>query len=96
MNNNIEMSLRAHSCHEVTENPSVTFFSSANVPPAIDVIAVAQEQQLDGRVGQSRIRNPLAYRCASTAFRCSLSVRLVCTVRAIRSRKTAMLSPRLW
>ncbi|MBP9773604.1 MAG: NAD(P)-dependent oxidoreductase [Candidatus Peribacteraceae bacterium] len=50
MNGNIEMSLALIHAMKSHKKTSVTFFSSANVPPAIDVIAVAQEQQLDGYI----------------------------------------------
>lgn len=50
MNGNIEMSLALIHAMKTHKKIRVTFFSSANVPPAIDVIAVAQEQQLDGYI----------------------------------------------
>jgi nucleoside-diphosphate-sugar epimerase len=47
---NLEMSMAL--IHALKEYPhaSVTFFSSANVPPELDVIKVAQQQSIDGYV----------------------------------------------
>lgn len=51
MNGNVEMSLALiHGMKEAETKASVTFFSTANVPPSSDVIALAQREGLDGYV----------------------------------------------
>lgn len=50
MNGNVEMSLALIHAMKAHKKVGVTFFSSANVPPTIDVIAMAQEENLDGYV----------------------------------------------
>ncbi len=51
MNGNVQMSLALiQGMKEAGATPSVTFFSTANVPPSSDVIALVQNEKLDGYV----------------------------------------------